>query len=44
MSSDQFWSIFAMPIGLFLCFTPVLIVWIRQERKDQAQAKKRSRR
>lgn len=44
MSSDQFWSIFAMPIGLFLCFTPILIVWVRAERKDEAAAKKRGRR
>jgi hypothetical protein len=44
MSSDQFWSIFAMPIGLFLCFTPILIVWVRAERKDEEAAKKRGRR
>lgn len=33
-----------MPIGLFLCFTPILIVWVRAERKDEAAAKKRGRR
>jgi hypothetical protein len=24
---DKFWSIFAMPIGLTLCFGPAVIVW-----------------
>ncbi len=24
---DKFWSIFAMPIGVALCFGPALIVW-----------------
>jgi hypothetical protein len=25
---DIFWSVGAMPIGLFLCFTPVVIAWV----------------
>ncbi len=33
-----------MPIGLLLCFTPILIVWVRQERKDATAARKRDRR
>ena len=28
MTSDQFWSIFAMPIGLMICFTPIVIAWL----------------
>lgn len=30
---DKFWSIFAMPIGLFLCFFPPLLVWLSMELK-----------
>jgi hypothetical protein len=25
------WGIFAVPVGVLLCFGPALIVWIRQE-------------
>jgi hypothetical protein len=25
---DAFWSVASMPIGLFACFTPVLIAWL----------------
>jgi hypothetical protein len=25
---DAFWSVAAMPIGLFLCFTPIVIAWV----------------
>ena len=28
MTFDQFWSIFAMPIGLMICFTPIVIAWL----------------
>jgi hypothetical protein len=24
---DAFWSVAAMPIGLFMCFTPIVIAW-----------------
>jgi hypothetical protein len=27
MDYDQFWSIFAMPIGVTLCFGPCVIAW-----------------
>lgn len=30
---DKFWSIFAMPIGVFLCFGPALLVWLGMELK-----------
>ncbi len=33
---DKFWSIFTMPIGVFICFGPALLVWLRME----AQAKR----
>ena len=42
MSSDQFWSIFAMPIGLLICFGPIVITWVRAERRDAA-AKRQDR-
>lgn len=32
---DKFWSVCAMPIGLFLCFTPVLVAWVLAARKGQ---------
>jgi hypothetical protein len=25
---DKFWSICSMPIGVFLCFSPVLVAWV----------------
>jgi hypothetical protein len=28
MTSDQFWSFFAMPIGLMICFTPIVVAWL----------------
>lgn len=28
MTSDQFWSIFAMPIGLMICFWPAVLAWM----------------
>jgi hypothetical protein len=31
MSTDQFWSIFAMPIGLLICFGPAVAVWLVAE-------------
>lgn len=34
--NDWFWSIFTMPIGVFFCFGPALLVWLRME----AQAKR----
>ncbi|MHB1309121.1 MAG: hypothetical protein ACYDC1_23095 [Limisphaerales bacterium] len=34
MTYDQFWSIFAMPIGLMICFGPVALVWLIAELKD----------
>ena len=28
MTTDQFWSFFAMPIGLMICFSPIVIAWL----------------
>jgi hypothetical protein len=28
MKADVFWSLFAMPIGLIICFSPAVIVWL----------------
>ena len=33
MSAEAFWSVAAMPIGLMLCFFPVLIAWALAGRK-----------
>lgn len=28
MKSDVFWSLFAMPIGVMLCFGPAILIWL----------------
>jgi hypothetical protein len=33
---DKFWSIFAMPIGMVLCFAPGILVWWLTKDKDSA--------
>ncbi len=47
MTTDQFWSIFAMPIGLLFCSWPMLLAWLIAESKAKAKAssanKKRAR-
>jgi hypothetical protein len=37
---DKFWSILTMPLGVFACFTPVLIAWVLTERRERADKKK----
>jgi hypothetical protein len=37
---DKFWSIFAMPIGVALCFGPALVVWWLTEGAKKARAGK----
>jgi hypothetical protein len=39
MTMDMFWSWFAMPIGLTLCFWPFLIAWFLAERKPASPEK-----
>lgn len=34
---DKFWSICAMPIGLMLCFTPILIAWVQTEARNRSE-------
>jgi len=34
---DKFWSIFAMPIGVALCFGPAILVWMLTERRKSGQ-------
>jgi hypothetical protein len=31
---DKFWSIMAMPIGVLVCFGPVIILWLFSELKS----------
>jgi hypothetical protein len=38
---DKFWSICAMPIGVFACFTPVLIAWVLEARKNPKPPERR---
>jgi hypothetical protein len=40
---DKFWSIFAMPIGLALCFGPAMIVWRLTEGRKKSADKKQGR-
>ena len=37
MKPDVFWSLFAMPIGLVICFGPALVAWVRAETKDSGE-------
>ncbi|GEM_PF-1614442 len=39
-SNDIFWSFFAMPIGLMVCFTPIVVVWILESAGDEKAKKK----
>jgi hypothetical protein len=41
---DKFWSVLSMPIGLFLCFTPVLIAWVIEGSKQPEQRDTQQRR
>ncbi len=38
MKSDVFWSLFAMPIGVMLCFGPAIIAWLVAGEKTPAEA------
>jgi hypothetical protein len=37
---DAFWSIFAMPIGVAICFGPAMLVWAMTERSNKSSADK----
>jgi hypothetical protein len=36
---DKFWSICTMPIGVFVCFGPALLVWLRMEAKAKREGR-----
>jgi len=36
MHSDAFWSYFAMPIGVTICFGPAVVVGLWMRRKSRA--------
>jgi hypothetical protein len=38
-SADAFWSVCAMPIGLFLCSWPIIAAWVIAARKASATQK-----
>jgi hypothetical protein len=38
MTLDMFWSWFAMPIGLGICFWPFLLAWYLAERKGSSDS------
>jgi hypothetical protein len=40
---DKFWSVFAMPIGLALCFGPAVIVWWLTKGKGSGPDKSQDR-
>jgi hypothetical protein len=40
----NWWGVIAMPIGVAICFGPVLIAWALAERKTKAQPEKKDRR
>jgi hypothetical protein len=36
----NWWGMYAMPIGVALCFGPVLIAWARAERREKTPQEK----
>ena len=39
-NNDIFWSFFAMPIGLMICFSPIMLVWALEGFGDKDASKK----
>lgn len=37
MKSDVFWSLFAMPIGVTLCFGPAIVAWLLAGKDSDAE-------
>lgn len=35
-SDMNIWGVFAMPVGLVLCFGPALVTWIIMETRDSS--------
>ena len=40
MHMDAFWSYFAMPIGVTICFGPAVVVGLLTRRKERETAEK----
>ena len=40
----NWWGVLAMPIGVALCFGPVIVAWAMAERADKAPQKTRKER
>jgi len=36
---DKFFSIMAFPIGLLICFSPAIVVWLKAELKSPPSGK-----
>jgi hypothetical protein len=41
---DKLVSILAFPVGLLICFTPIIVVWLREEAKKKKQQPEPKRR
>jgi hypothetical protein len=39
----NWWGLYAMPVGVALCFGPVIIAWALAERRTKAEADKKRR-
>lgn len=39
MLNDKFWSMFAMPIGVLICFGPCIVAWLLKEFKTPPEDK-----
>ncbi|MBI5385346.1 MAG: hypothetical protein HZA90_11750 [Verrucomicrobia bacterium] len=44
MTTDQFWSFCAMPLGLLICFAPVVLAWLLSGSDKPGQDKPQNRR
>ena len=33
------WGVIAMPVGVAICFGPALVVWLKEELRDQPKDK-----
>ena len=40
----NWWGVLAMPIGVVLCFGPVLVAWALAERREKAPETRKQRR
>ncbi len=40
----NWWGVLAMPVGVVICFGPVIVAWILAEKKSEAAPKRQDRR